>query len=500
MDYSPLSCHSSSSAASLPLWHFPGPLSKYHARTRLTLSQARTHSSYISRAPALSTESRAKYRRTYSRISSATSSTSSMAGPPVTPAKGSRSLAVLQDSPFSDYFTDDDAQSTPARSGGQSGGAQEVLARMHRVQSHLLHEDGDGLASEKITSIVVRKLAEMENEIASLHSQSRIHAEDLFMDDEEQEEPRPSSRRVPRSRPQSRDDENDDQQSSWSQDSQHSSLLASAQSALLALTHAQEELKARHAELVALNADISAGLEEREAQVEELRTENEALRSDLGFDHTDLLFLELQMRSLELAPLREEVETDRLDSVVETWRKDWGDVEARFRGRREKYGVRTPKRRDSATVEPRSEDGEDDGAWRIEIKKEGSQRVGSLTLRRVSATTSESGDVQHSESGSEPYSPVFDPTSSQMSDALTQSIYASHGTQTLEESSTDADPMRKDAWQPTPGDSELDGEKASELTQLTSTKRSRRAPARKTPIQELWQSLSELAGVDVEGD
>ncbi|OQO12949.1 hypothetical protein B0A48_02413 [Cryoendolithus antarcticus] len=423
-----------------------------------------------------------------------------MAGPPVTPAKGSRSLAVLQDSPFSDYFTDDDAQSTPARSGGQRGGAQEVLARMHRVQSHLLHEDGDGLASEKITSIVVRKLAEMENEIASLHSQSRIHAEDLFMDDEEEEEPRPRSQRALRSRPQSRDDETEDQQSSWSQDSQHSSLLASAQAALQALTHAQEELKARHAELVALNADIAAGLEEKETQVEELRTENEALRSDLGFDHTDLLFLELQMRSLELAPLREEVETDRLDSVVETWRKDWGDVEARFKGRREKYGVRTPKRRDSATVEPRSEDGEDDGAWRIEVKKEGSQRVGSLTLRRVSDTSSQGENMQHSESGGEPYSPIFDPTSSQISDTLAQSLYASHGTQTSEASNVDSVPARDEALRSSPREGEVDGEEVRKLTRVTSTKRSRRAPARKTPMQELWQSLSELAGVDVEGD
>ncbi|KAK6431475.1 hypothetical protein LTR95_012362 [Oleoguttula sp. CCFEE 5521] len=425
-----------------------------------------------------------------------------MAGPPVTPAKGSRSFAALQDSPFSDYFTDDDAQSqsTPARSGGSSSGAQEVLARMHRVQSHLLHEDGDGPANDKITSIVVRKLAEMENEIASLHSQSRIHAEDLFMDEEEQEEARPRSQRAQRSRPQSRDDENDDQQSSWSQDSQHFSLLASAQSALQALTHAQEELKARHAELVAMNADISVGLEDKEVQVEELRTENEALRSDLGFDHTDLLFLELQMRSLELAPLREEVETDRLDSIIETWRNDWADVEGRFRGRREKYGVRTPKRRDSATVEPRSEDGDNDGAWRIEVKKEGSQRVGSLTLRRVSETTSEDNDGQHFESGSEPYSPILNPTSSQMSDASAQSVYALHGTQTFEASRSKSDPARKDGSQSTPRAGEVDGEEANTSLPTTSTKRSRRAPARKTPIQELWQSLSELAGVDVEGD
>nr|OQO16629.1 hypothetical protein B0A51_14786 [Rachicladosporium sp. CCFEE 5018] len=371
---------------------------------------------------------------------------------------------------------------------------------MHRVQSHLLHEDGDGLANEKITSIVVRKLAEMENEIASLHSQSRIHAEDLFMDDEEQEEPRPRSQRATRSQPQSRDDENDDQQSSWSQDSQHSSLLASAQSALQALTHAQEELKARHAELVALNADIAAGLEERETQVEELRTENEALRSDLGFDHTDLLFLELQMRSLELAPLREELETDRLDSVVEAWRKDWGDVEGRFRGRREKYGVRTPKRRDSALVEPRSEDGEDDGAWRIEVKKEGSQRVGSLTLRRVSETTSEEDNARQSESGSGAESPMFDPTASQISGSLAQSTYTSNGTQTLEPSTIDSDPARDKLSHSAPQESEVDDGVAKKPTAATSTKRSRRAPARKTPIQELWQSLSELAGVDVEGD
>ncbi|OQO08479.1 hypothetical protein B0A48_06349 [Cryoendolithus antarcticus] len=423
-----------------------------------------------------------------------------MAGPPVTPAKGSRSFAVLQDSPFSDYFTDDDAQSTPARSGGSSSGAHEVLSRMHRVQSHLLHEDGDGLANEKITSIVVRKLAEMENEIASLHSQSRIHAEDLFMDDEEQEEPRPRSQRATRSQPQSRDDENDDQRSSWSQDSQHSSLLASAQSALQALTHAQEELKARHAELVALNADIAAGLEERETQVEELRTENEALRSDLGFDHTDLLFLELQMRSLELAPLREELETDRLDSVVEAWRKDWGDVEGRFRGRREKYGVRTPKRRDSALVEPRSEDGEDDGAWRIEVKKEGSQRVGSLTLRRVSETTSEEDHARQSESGSGADAPIFDPTASQISGSLAQSTYTSNGTQTLEPSTIDSDPARDKLSHSASKESELEDGVAKKPTAATSTKRSRRAPARKTPIQELWQSLSELAGVDVEGD
>ena len=114
-----------------------------------------------------------------------------------------------------------------------------------------------------------------------------------------------------------------------------------AQTALHFLTKAQEQLKQRHQELVNLNEEHSLDMEEKEMEVERLRSENESLKSDLGFDHSELLFLELQLKSLEVEceDSMYHPKLERLQRQMENWRDDWRDVEARFKKRRARYGV-----------------------------------------------------------------------------------------------------------------------------------------------------------------
>jgi hypothetical protein len=163
-------------------------------------------------------------------------------------------------------------------------------------------------------------------------------------------------------------------------------LLVEAQTALRFLTEAQEQLRQRHQELVNLNEEHSLEMEEKEMEVERLRSENESLKSDLGFDHSELLFLELQLKSLEVdcEDSMYHPKLERLQRQMENWRDDWRDVEARFKKRRARYGVAAQGDKSDETVSAGAEKDDDPKNWKVEVKKHGTRRVNSLTIRRVS--------------------------------------------------------------------------------------------------------------------
>ncbi|KAK4634114.1 hypothetical protein CLAFUW4_00583 [Fulvia fulva] len=335
---------------------------------------------------------------------------------PHTPAKkGLRRNSSLQHSPFSDYFTDEarSIDSASVHSNAPSMETKQLLVRMNILQSQLMRNHSD--ASREAISIVGRKLGEIELELNSLHSHKRSHAEldsGVFMDDEESD----TKSTTPHSR----------------QVSMHSSYALSFDGAMHlpaqpetleqykaerdwfvlrmqdlvdGLTTAQSELSKRYVEVRELNERHNAEMEEREMQLEQLRSENEGLRSDLGFEYSELLFLKLQMKSMEvdvdalsedsafksLQPWAQQTRRERKNGILsemDRWRSDWQDVNSRFKRRRSKYGV-TPARRDSvSTCSEISGSGEAD--WQLETVKEGKGRVTSLTIRR---TPSGSQDV-----------------------------------------------------------------------------------------------------------
>ncbi|KAK4547825.1 hypothetical protein LTR36_010544 [Oleoguttula mirabilis] len=422
-----------------PGWHFPfGPSSRYHQRerpkpTRLVKS---TYTTPV--APVLSTERRAQrraqsYQATnphppphahapatwtppasehsrsplgrYSSYTAPTPPATTMAAPPppaglVTPAKERPAHFFdmqTQDSPFSDYFTDDarsvdhhyNSNNDLNTAGGASYHApssetQQLLVRLSKLQAHVMRA---GEWERDVLNIVGRKLGEIDEELEARHSQTRLPADledsGLFMDDEEVEEVGEVEEEAEEQtaadarRPGSREEENGGVLCSRAHDgvtaenrrAERDYQLVEAQRVLENVAKAQEELRKRHSELVQLNDTHVLQIEAREREAERLRAENEGLKSDLGRDRGELLLLKLQLESLggeagapadddEAGPAHSGEESRagtgtrrvRCGGVVGVediarWRRDWRDVEARLDARRsEDDGLRNDRR------------------------------------------------------------------------------------------------------------------------------------------------------------
>lgn len=413
-----------------PGWHFPGPSSKYHQREKSRSEHTRFTGAFTTPvAPTFHTDRRV-HRRAQSVLSPPTSSdgistrsplsrfssytsTAMASNAPYTPVKTPRRESLLQDSPFSDYFTDDARSTTHDEHtyNAPSAESQRLLLRMNNLASQLMRDDN---ASEAM-SVMARKIGELEHELNALHSQTRLPAEmedsGLFMDDDEQDEPKEETRNgttTSASFPQVHGAYDEPEREKESQHTDNAELLAEAHKVLQSVTVAHEELRKRHTELRDLNDIHILKIEDREREVESLRSENEALKSDLGFDHSEILFLKLQMKALE-------VQIDSLDDVedlalakeaqegikrvkrgmvleeMDRWKSDWQDVDSRFRRRRSKYGVLSASGRDT-NLEKELEACEDEEEnWRLETVKQGKGRVSSITIRRLSRSTNDYG-------------------------------------------------------------------------------------------------------------
>ncbi|KAI7057112.1 hypothetical protein KC365_g14787 [Hortaea werneckii] len=465
----------SSSDTATNTWAFPGPSSRFHTRERIR-PRREVKSTYIPVAPNLSTAQRAQHKRAQSAQvvplakrsrGSGGESAGGFSGPPSPPASGTAgrspflsrfsswtggespslrrrnsrrtSLAMsnsgglmtparrsggdwdkrLQDSPFSDYFTDDarSVDTSAGKSSRHSGAGawlseegQDLLARLGRLQTRVMRaEEGE---QEGVTRIVERKVQEVEQELEDwYHRPGSAELEDSGFIDEEGEELGDASDGVVQGlglhgvseRPEREGNEQEDAPSQKS-DSESDHQLSEARQILENITKAQEELRKRHAELVLLNEQHLEQLEDNESEIETLRSENEGLRSDLGFDHSELLFLKLQMKAIE-------VEVEDLDNQpasqaqkltnysqhgeknirrgqilqeMDQWRNDWQDVNGRLKRRLSRYGVLSADKRDHSLEKALQVCGEDLGDWQLETIRESSGgKVASLTIRRV---------------------------------------------------------------------------------------------------------------------
>ncbi|KAI7285091.1 hypothetical protein KC345_g1938 [Hortaea werneckii] len=449
-------------------WAFPGPSSRFHTRERIR-PRREVKSTYIPVAPNLSTAQRAQHKRAQSAQVvplAKRSQGGESAGPPSPPASESAgrspylsrflswtggespsvrrrrtSLAMssaggmmtparrsggdwdkrLQDSPFSDYFTDD-ARSEDTSAGkssrysGVDGGAgawlseegQDLLARLGRLQTRVMQaEEGE---QEGVRRIVERKVQELELELEDWYRRpGSAELEDSGFIDEEGEEAGGASEAVEglglhgvSERPEREDVEQEDA-SLQKVDSESDLQLSEARQILENVTKAQEELRQRHTELRLLNDQHLEQLENNESEIETLRSENESLRSDLGFDHSELLFLKLQMKAIEVEvedldkPASQSqklanhgqhgeknVRRGQILQEMDQWRNDWQDVNGRLKRRLSRYGVLSADRRDHSLEKELQVRGEDLGDWQLEtIRGRSGGKVASLTIRRV---------------------------------------------------------------------------------------------------------------------
>ncbi|KAI6853855.1 hypothetical protein KC338_g9429 [Hortaea werneckii] len=452
-------------------WAFPGPSSRFHTRERIR-PRREVKSTYIPIAPNLSTAQRAQHKRAQSAQVvplAKRSQGEESAGPPSPPAsesarrspylarysswtggespsllRGRRrrtSLAMssaggmmtparrsggewdkrLQDSPFSDYFTDD-ARSVDTSAGkssrhsGVDGGAgawlseegQDLLARLGRLQMRVRRaEEGE---QEGVRRVVERKVWEVERELEDWDRRpGSAELEDSGFIDEEGEETGGGSEGVEglglHGVSERAENEGVEQEDASSQevDSESDLQLSEARQILENVTKAQEELRKRHTELRLLNDQHLEQLENNETEIETLRSENEGLRSDLGFDHSELLFLKLQMKAIEVEVEDLDKPTSQSQKLanhsqhgeknarrgqilqeMDQWRNDWQDVNGRLKRRLSRYGVLSADKRDHSLEKELQVRGQDLGDWQLEtIRERSGGKVASLTIRRV---------------------------------------------------------------------------------------------------------------------
>lgn len=324
---------------------------------------------------------------------------------PATPAKPHRRTSSVQNSPFSDYFTDD-ARSVD--SNVPSTETKHLLVRMNKLQSQLMR-DSSSDAGRNALRIVSAKLDEIEREFAVLHAQINapsfaVEDSGIFSDEEEAD--------TKHAHPEGRRSEPylDTVNGSMELPPEPTTIaefraerdwfILRTQELLDGLRFTQSELSKRFTEVRLLNEEHNAQIEERDTQIEQLRSENEGLRSDLGFEYSELLFLKLQMKSLEvdMDAINEDVDIsgtaiskekaakkNRILSEMDRWRSDWQDVKGRFKRRRSRYGV-SPDRRDSLSVDGEASPATGEAEWHLQTVKEGHGRVTSLTIKRMDSS------------------------------------------------------------------------------------------------------------------
>lgn len=176
-------------------------------------------------------------------------------------------------------------------------------------------------------------------------------------------------------------------------------LLAKAQSVLVRVTKVHDDLQRRFDEIRDLSERQADQIEEATSENLKLRSENEALKADLAFDHSELLYLQLQLKSLEVQadelyeeqydegdPQRERqvLLADGLDQ----WHGVWDDVNARQRGRRVTHRVTSSQTIPNEIIKRRHDGRSPDsqGDWKLDMSRKRDGQMQSITIRRFSAS------------------------------------------------------------------------------------------------------------------
>ncbi|KAI9693449.1 MAG: hypothetical protein M1820_009242 [Bogoriella megaspora] len=256
---------------------------------------------------------------------------------PVTPLR-SPQMAQVHDSPFSDYYTDSSTDSSPSLTLGQ----QKVVSRLTTVGSKALRNE----PSKHAYDLLHKSIDSMEEALSEIESQSKQTADigdsGLFMGDEEPLSPHFivesfSKKDTTRSTATSNGIDSvigDD--SSQESNPDYAALLQQCSTLLHRVTRSATRLRLRLSEVKHTNDVMILSMSQASHENLTLRSENEALKQDINFDHSELLFLKLQLKALELqAQPWAEMHGDKdLAEDIERWKGDWHDVENRLRGRR----------------------------------------------------------------------------------------------------------------------------------------------------------------------
>ena len=332
---------------------------------------------------------------------------------PQTPITSPREtpLSGYRDSPYSDYFTDDGRPATQKTL--QSPQIQELLLRLNNIGAHVLRQN---LPTDTIDAI--RDLLDPLESAVGWPSRHRLGMHDSgFVDtfpvtsDENRDshdEPLsqgsyPLTENPPSFTSQGSSSHFSPQDNHISSKKHHHDrLLVDAQTILERVSRANTLLRSRFNQVDEMNEHTSLQLEEANREALSLQSQVEALKADLTFDHTELLFLKLQFKALEVQmeetfEEHEESEALRekrseLEKGAEQWKDLWDDIDTRFRTRREAHRVTSSTSSDLIRLR---EDGQstNEGNWKLDMSRKRQGRVQSITLRRT--VSEENHDAEH---------------------------------------------------------------------------------------------------------
>ncbi|KAI4717670.1 hypothetical protein E4T48_06124 [Aureobasidium sp. EXF-10727] len=162
-------------------------------------------------------------------------------------------------------------------------------------------------------------------------------------------------------------------------------LVADLQEVVERLAKANDSLRQRYDQSKDVCDTQSVQIEELTTQLMTVKSENDSLKQDLGFDHSELLFLKLQLQALEVQ--KENYDHNNHVLLAEDfaqWKADWDSVDARLRSRRQKNRVTSADIKDLPVLDNETNiRPEDQGNWQLETRKHHHGRVHSITLKRV---------------------------------------------------------------------------------------------------------------------
>ncbi|KAH0027712.1 hypothetical protein KCU72_g11624, partial [Aureobasidium melanogenum] len=162
-------------------------------------------------------------------------------------------------------------------------------------------------------------------------------------------------------------------------------LVADLQEVVERLAKANDSLRQRYDQSKEVCDTQAVQIEELTTQLMTVKSENDSLKQDLGFDHSELLFLKLQLQALEVQ--KENYDHNNHVLLAEDfvqWKADWDSVDARLRSRRQKNRVTSADIKDFPSLETETPvNPEDQGNWQLETRKHQHGRVKSITLKRV---------------------------------------------------------------------------------------------------------------------
>ncbi|KAF2154236.1 hypothetical protein K461DRAFT_277348, partial [Myriangium duriaei CBS 260.36] len=408
-------------------WHVPGPSSRYHKReythnppkTSRPPSVLSTDAEHIRLQPTSTPHRNSRTSPPITHFSLSRRHTAPVMDlqDPLTPISSPHqsTLMHIQDSPFSDYFTDE-ARSAMSQKGAYampSPEVQQVLLRLNNLGAHMLRQLPTG---DTFDAIAVQ-LDQLEQAISGSergigHRRSmrdsgfiddfpdgrddapaspEVKVPDTRLTDPASPSPSPSpvAPLIPTSPVVKRDRHNSITAN------QRDRLLYDAQKLLQRVSKANTDLRSRFDEMRELSDQHAYQVEEATREVLNLRSENDGLKADLNFDHSELLFLKLQLKALEMQAdglYDEEHETALttqkrvlLEQGVEQWKHMWDDIDARFRGRRIKHRVMSSEPSDLVRSREDGRSIDEQGNWQLDMSKKRNGRVQSITISRFNS-------------------------------------------------------------------------------------------------------------------